>query len=72
MDIDSLTQHQFMTVAEFEERGRKSRERLVKSGLAHYVVRDITWLPWVVNHINARLALGERPSTTPSHPVIVS
>lgn len=46
--------------AEIEARGQQSRDILVKSG-AHYVVRDITYLPSVVADINRRLRNGERP-----------
>jgi phosphonoacetaldehyde hydrolase len=45
---------------EFEARGQRSREILLKSG-AHYVVRDINHLPHVVQDINRRLANGEKP-----------
>jgi phosphonoacetaldehyde hydrolase len=46
--------------AEFEARGQRSRDILVACG-AHYVVRDITYLPSVVADINRRLRNGERP-----------
>jgi len=49
-----------MSPEEFEARGKKSRDKLLKSG-AHYVIDDITFLPKVVEDINQRLARGESP-----------
>jgi len=38
----------------------RARQRLVNAG-AHYVVETIAEVPSIVNAINERLALGERP-----------
>jgi len=43
-----------------EEKLQRSRERLYQAG-AHYVVDGIGDLPRLLNEINARLAVGERP-----------
>lgn len=45
---------------EFEERGQRARDILLRSG-AHYVVPDISHLPSVVQDINQRLSRGEKP-----------
>lgn len=58
-EIDSNGRHK-LTKEEFEARGQKSREILLKSG-AHYVVPNITYLPRIVEDINARIAAGETP-----------
>jgi len=60
MNINTYEEAEKMSKEEFEERGAKSRAKLLATG-CHYVVRDITGLPEVVEDINKRLACGERP-----------
>jgi phosphonoacetaldehyde hydrolase len=60
MNINTYEERAKMSNEEFESRGKKSREKLLKSG-AHYVIDDITFLPQVVDDINQRLARGENP-----------
>jgi len=60
MNINSMEEYLQMPKEEFQERGAKSREILLKTG-AHYVVNDITHLPDVIEDINRRLANGEKP-----------
>jgi len=59
-DIDSNEQWDQMSPAEREERVLFSREMLYDSG-AHYVADSINELPAIVQDINARLLLGEKP-----------
>lgn len=49
-----------LSLQQIEKKQAKSRNFLQKSG-AHYVVRDITEIPHVVQDINKRLARGDRP-----------
>jgi len=60
MNINSYEEFEAMSKAEFEERGARARDILLKVG-CHYVVNDITGLPAVVAEINQRLARGEKP-----------
>eukprot|EP00299_Pterocystis_sp_00344_P015086 c7516_g1_i1.p1 GENE.c7516_g1_i1~~c7516_g1_i1.p1 ORF type:complete len:317 (-),score=84.84 c7516_g1_i1:26-949(-) len=46
--------------AEYNRKLAAAYEKLARAG-AHYVIDDITGLPAVVDHINARLARGDRP-----------
>lgn len=60
MDINTLEEEDQLPKGEIERRLANSRERLVQTG-AHYVIDTIAELPDVVEHINSRLAGGERP-----------
>jgi phosphonoacetaldehyde hydrolase len=60
MDVDSMEQWRQMSEGERDIRRQQSRNVLLRSG-AHYVVPNITFLPAVVAHINARMQNGESP-----------
>lgn len=60
MDIDSAEQAAGLSEAEIQRRLEKTREILRKDG-AHYVIDEFSELPAVIDHINARLARGEKP-----------
>ena len=60
MDVDSLEHENELTQEELDYKHNISRDILLKSG-AHYVIDDITKLPDVVEHINSRLSVGEKP-----------
>jgi phosphonoacetaldehyde hydrolase len=60
MNIDDFDHEKNLSKKELNNKHNISKEILLKSG-AHYVVDDITKLPEVVDHINSRLSLGERP-----------
>jgi phosphonoacetaldehyde hydrolase len=61
MNIDSLEQAKTLTKEELDERSKKSKAILEKSG-AHYVIDDITKLPYVVQDINYKLRNGIQPT----------
>jgi phosphonoacetaldehyde hydrolase len=46
--------------ADYKRKLAAAYEKLSRAG-AHYVIDDITGLPAVIDHINARLARGDRP-----------
>ncbi len=60
MEIDSLEQAEQLPAEEIERRHELTREILRKAG-AHYVVDTMVELPDVIEHINERLARGEKP-----------
>lgn len=60
MDIDSAEQAASLSEGEIQRRLEKTREILRKDG-AHYVIDEFSELPAVIDHINARLARGEKP-----------
>ena len=60
MDIDSAEQAAGLSEAEIQRRLEKTREILRKDG-AHYVIDEFSELPAVIDHIDARLARGEKP-----------
>lgn len=60
MDINTLEEEDQLEEGELERRLAKSRQLLVQTG-AHYVIDTIAELPGVVEHINTRLASGEKP-----------
>jgi len=49
-----------LPAAEYKRKLAAAYEKLARAG-AHYVIDDITGLPAIIAHINARLARGERP-----------
>lgn len=49
-----------LPAAEYQRKLAASYEKLARAG-AHYVIDDITGLPAVIDHINHRLARGDRP-----------
>ena len=60
MEIDSLEDEYNYSVDELEEKNKKSRDILIKSG-AHFVIDSIIDLPKVVDKINDALAEGKTP-----------
>jgi phosphonoacetaldehyde hydrolase len=60
MDINKMEQAETMPAADLERRVAHSRDLLQKAG-AHYVIDTIEGLPEVIDHINIRLARGEKP-----------
>lgn len=60
MEIDSLEQAEQLPAEEMARRHELTREILRKAG-AHYVVDTMVELPDVIEHINGRLARGEKP-----------
>ncbi|XP_036361193.1 phosphonoacetaldehyde hydrolase isoform X1 [Octopus sinensis] len=60
MNIDSLEQEAELTEEALEQRLEHSRTILRNSG-AHYVIDSVADLPKVVDDINRRLSLGEKP-----------
>ncbi len=60
MDIDSLEHAEGLPAEEIARRHELTREILRKAG-AHYVVDTMADLPDVIEHINGRLARGEKP-----------
>lgn len=57
-----LNEHEIaaLPAAEYKRKLAASYEKLARAG-AHYVIDDITGLPAIIDHINARLARGDRP-----------
>lgn len=60
MNINTLEEEQGIPKTEIERRTEVSRELLRKAG-SHYVIDSIAELPSVVEDINKRLAVGEKP-----------
>jgi phosphonoacetaldehyde hydrolase len=60
MDINSLEEADSLPEAEIQRRLEQTREILRKAG-AHYVLDTLAELPAVIDHINERLARGEKP-----------
>jgi phosphonoacetaldehyde hydrolase len=60
MDINSLEEADSLPEEEIQRRLELTREILRKAG-AHYVVDSLVELPAVIDHINERLARGEKP-----------
>ncbi len=60
MDIDTMEQADGMPEEEIQRRLEHTRDILRKTG-AHYVIDSIAELPEVIDHINRRLATGEKP-----------
>ncbi len=60
MNINSLAEAKKMANKEIARRNGLTKEILQQAG-AHYVVDSIADLPKVIDHINVRLARGERP-----------
>lgn len=60
MNINTLEEEDKIPEAEIERRTEVSRELLRKAG-SHYVIDSIAELPSVVEDINKRLAVGEKP-----------
>lgn len=60
MDIDSLDEIAGMSEAELQRRLEKTRGMLWECG-AHYVIDEPIDLLDVIDDVNARLAMGERP-----------
>jgi len=59
--VDSLEQWESMSPSEQKERQDISKEKLLKESGAHYVADSIVDLPKIVEDVNRRLALGEKP-----------
>ena len=60
MNINSLEEAESLPEEEIQRRLENTREILRKAG-AHYVIDTITELPAVIDHVNQRLARGEKP-----------
>jgi phosphonoacetaldehyde hydrolase len=60
MNVDTPEDGEALPEAEVARRVALTREILRKAG-AHYVVDSIVELPEIIDHINGRLARGERP-----------
>lgn len=60
MDVNSLEEEADLSEDEIKKRLAKTRQTLTQTG-AHYVIDTIAELPDVVEKINQRLALGDRP-----------
>ena len=60
MNLDTLGEADSLPEAEIQRRLAQTREILRKAG-AHYVVDSLIELPEVIDHINERLARGEKP-----------
>ena len=60
MDIDSFEHEASLTAEDIQRRLQKAREILAEGG-AHYVIDSVADLPEVVEHINQRLARGDKP-----------
>ena len=60
MNINTLDEEASLPEEEIQRRLEATREILRKTG-AHYVIDSIVDLPAVIDHINERLARGERP-----------
>ena len=60
MEIDSLEDEYKYSINELEEKNKKSRDILIKSG-AHFVIDSIIDLPKVVDKINDALSEGKTP-----------
>ena len=60
MDIDCLEDEEKLTEKDIQYKLSKSTKILKESG-AHYVVDDITALPWIIDDINCKLRNGEKP-----------
>tara|TARA_B110000208_G_scaffold142356_1_gene171746 strand:- start:14 stop:880 length:867 start_codon:yes stop_codon:yes gene_type:complete len=60
MDIDCLEDEEKLTEKDIQYKLNKSTKILQESG-AHYVVDDITSLPWIIDDINCKLRNGEKP-----------
>lgn len=59
--VESLEQWEAMPEAERKARQDMSRQKLLKESGAHYVADSIADLPKIVEDVNRRLALGEKP-----------
>ena len=60
MDVDSFAHEKSLSDAEIQHRLAFTRETLGKAG-AHYVIDTFDELIAVIEHVNARLARGEKP-----------
>jgi len=60
-EVESIEQWEAMSETERKERQDMSRQKLLKESGAHYVADSIKDLPRIVEDVNRRLALGEKP-----------
>lgn len=60
-EVNSLEEWESMSAEERQERHDRSKNKLLKESGAHYVANSITDLPKIVEDVNRRLALGEKP-----------
>ena len=60
LNISSMSEFRKMSKKEFSRRHAITKDILYRTG-AHYVIDSLVDLPPVIEHINARLARGEKP-----------
>jgi len=61
MNIDSIEQWEIMDDREKEKRKKHSRNKIINESGAHYIIHEFNELEHVINDINYRLSIGEKP-----------
>lgn len=61
MNIDTIDQWNNMSTKERDKRIEKSKDIMINESNAHYVIKDLSYLPDVIDDINCRLRDGDKP-----------